>query len=146
MFSTFWHTSLATAVALAALLFPSARAAEPDLAAFNAFGGKPGIDRVAELGVERVIHDPRIQDRFKGANIPRLKMQLSTQFCALLGGPCDYTGADMQKAHAGMGLKDYDFNALAEDFQIAMDEAGVPFRWQNSLLAKLAPMERQISQ
>ena len=141
-----FRATLMSVVVASVLAPPPSQAAEPDRSAFDAFGGKAGLDRVADVGVERVIHDPRIQDRFKGANIPRLKMQLSTQFCALLNGPCDYTGKDMQQAHAGMGLKDYDFNALAEDFQIAMDEVGVPYRWQNSLISKLAPMERQISQ
>jgi hemoglobin len=32
------------------------------------------------------------------------------------------------------------FNALAEDLQFVMDAANVPFRAQNKLLAKLAPM------
>ena len=114
--------------------------------AFEAFGGKPGLDRVADLGVERVLKDPRIKDQFANSNIPRLKALLSEQFCALLEGPCQYTGKDMRSAHAGMGLKDRDFNALAEDFQLAMDDLGIPFRVQNVLLAKLAPMDRDIAQ
>ena len=70
---------------------------------------------------------------------------MSEQFCALLGGPCTYTGRDMKTTHAGMGLKDKDFNALAEDFQRAMDDVGIPFRYQNILIAKLAPMDRDIA-
>lgn len=146
MFATSCRAAFMAAVVAVALAAPRAQAEEPDRRAFDAFGGKAGLDRVADVGVERLIHDPRIQDRFKNANIPRLKMQLATQFCALLNGPCEYTGQDMKQAHAGMGLRDYDFNALAEDFQIAMNEVGVPYRWQNSLISKLAPMERQITE
>ena len=113
--------------------------------AFEAFGGKAGLDRVADRGIDRVLQDPRIKDRFTSANIPRLKAMLSEQFCALLDGPCTYTGRDMKTTHAGMGLKDKDFNALAEDFQRAMDDVGIPFRYQNILLAKLAPMDRDIA-
>ena len=122
----------------------ASQAQAADTAAFEAFGGKPGLDRVADLGIERVLRDPRIKDRFTSANIPRLKMMLATQFCMLLGGPCEYTGRNMKESHAGFGLKDADFNALAEDFQLAMDDAGVPFRYQNVLIARLAPMERDI--
>jgi len=44
-----------------------------------------------------------------------------------------------------MGVHDVHFNALAEDLQLAMDRAGVPFSKQNYLVARLAPMEKQIS-
>jgi hemoglobin len=50
----------------------------------------------------------------------------------------------MKDAHAGMNLEAKDFNALAEDLQLSMDKEQVPFRAQNQLLAKLAPMERPI--
>ena len=35
-------------------------------------------------------------------------------------------------------------NELVENLQVAMREAGVPFAAQNRLLAKLAPMSRQV--
>jgi len=132
------------ALASTAIFLAEARADEPDLTAFNAFGGKPGLSRLADAGVEKLLHDPRISARFAGANIPHLKMELAEQFCALLNGPCQYTGKDMKSAHEGMGLHDADFNALAEDFQIAMTEQDIPFRYQNVLVAKLAPMEKQM--
>jgi hemoglobin len=113
-------------------------------AAFEAFGGKPGVDKVADLGINRVVADARIKGFFEGVDIPHLKAELGDQFCALLGGPCTYKGRDMRAVHGSMGLQDKDFNALAEDFQRAMDDVGVPFRYQNVLLAKLAPMEKDI--
>ncbi len=113
--------------------------------AFEAFGGKAGLDKVADLGIDRVLRDPRIKDRFATSNIPRLKAMLGEQFCMLLDGPCKYTGRDMHAAHAGMGIRDKDFNALAEDFQLAMDDLKIPFIYQNVLLAKLAPMDRDIA-
>jgi hemoglobin len=38
------------------------------------------------------------------------------------------------------------FNALVEDLQKAMDKNDVPFHAQNRLLAKLAPMYRDIEE
>ena len=55
-----------------------------------------------------------------------------------------YSGKDMKAAHEKMGLRNMDFNALAEDLQTAMEKNGVASRAQNKLLAKLAPMEHQI--
>jgi hemoglobin len=111
---------------------------------YKAFHEQAGIQRVMDDFIVRVTTDPRIMARFQGANLPRLKILLVQQVCYLTGGPCVYGGRDMKDAHAGMNLEAKDFNALAEDLQLSMDKEQVPFRAQNQLLAKLAPMERPI--
>jgi hemoglobin len=50
----------------------------------------------------------------------------------------------MKAAHQDLGLQDADLNALIEDLQAAMDREGVPFAAQNRLLAKLAPMRKDV--
>lgn len=108
------------------------------------FGGQDGIRRIAARTVELSEADPRIANIFAGNDTVRLKRTLGEQFCYLLGAGCDYTGRDMKAAHEGMGVTKADLNALVENLQAAMREAGVPFAAQNRLLAKLAPMSRQI--
>lgn len=90
------------------------------------------------------MNDPRIGHHFANARLPYLKAQLGEQFCELLGGGCKYAGADMKSSHAGRNLTNADFNFLAEDLQIVMAQHGVPFSAQNKLVAKLAPMQRDI--
>jgi hemoglobin len=113
-------------------------------ATYKAFHEQAGIQRIIDDFIVRVTTDPRIKQRFQGANLTRLNLELVQQVCYLTGGPRDYTGKDMKTAHAGMGLGDDDFNALAEDLQLSMDKEGVSFPAQNRLLAKLAPMEHVI--
>ena len=112
--------------------------------AFSAFHGRDGVQRIADHFVDRVEADPRIKDIFAAADTVRLKRTLGEQFCYLLNGGCTYTGRDMRAAHRGQGLQNTDFNALVEDLQTAMDGEHVPFRDQNVLLAKLAPMQRVV--
>lgn len=50
----------------------------------------------------------------------------------------------MRSSHAEMGVTMADMNALVENLQAAMREARVPFAAQNRLLAKLAPMSRDV--
>ena len=50
----------------------------------------------------------------------------------------------MSAAHKGLHLTNADFDALVEDLQDALDAAGVPFRVQNRLLARLAPMQKDV--
>ncbi|MBU1289470.1 MAG: group 1 truncated hemoglobin, partial [Alphaproteobacteria bacterium] len=94
--------------------------------------------------VDRVIVDPRIEGIFRASDLVRLRRTLKEQFCYLLGGPCDYTGRDMVEAHKDQGITMREFNALVESLQLAMDTEGVPFAMQNRLIAKLAPMQRDV--
>ena len=50
----------------------------------------------------------------------------------------------MKKPHSGVDITVADFNALVEVLQQSMDAQGIPFGAQNRLLAKLAPMHREI--
>ena len=108
------------------------------------FGGREGIARIAARTVDLSQADPRISAIFAGHDMVRLKRTLGEQFCYLLGAGCNYTGRDMRTAHANMGVTRADMNALVEHLQAAMREAGVPFAAQNRLLAKLAPMSRDV--
>jgi hemoglobin len=108
------------------------------------FGGREGIRRIAIRTVELSEADPRIADIFAAHDMVRLKRTLDEQFCYLLGAGCDYTGRDMRAAHAGLGATKADLNALVENLQTAMREADVPFAAQNRLLAKLAPMSKDV--
>lgn len=108
------------------------------------FGGREGIARIAARTVDLSEADPRIAAIFAAHDTVRLKRTLGEQFCFLLGAGCDYTGRDMRSAHAEMGVTKADMNALVENLQRAMGEAGVPFSSQYRLLAKLAPMSRDV--
>ncbi len=50
----------------------------------------------------------------------------------------------MKKAHSGMDITKSDFNALVEVLQLSMDDQNIPFSVQNRMLARLAPMHREI--
>jgi hemoglobin len=114
------------------------------VAVFDAFHGKAGIDRIVADLIAHLQTDPRVTDIFKASDLVRLQTQLSNQLCFLAGGPCRYDGKTMKAAHQDLGLQDADLNALIEDLQAAMDREGVPFAAQNRLLAKLAPMRKDV--
>jgi len=115
-----------------------------DDALFRDLGGRDGIERLMQDFVQRLSTDPRIAIFFKDTSLRHLKTQLSAQVCQVAGGPCVYDGPDMATTHASLGVGRRDFNALVEDLQLAMDAAGIAFGTQNQLLARLAPMHRDI--
>ena len=108
------------------------------------FGGREGLDRLMDTFMAGLLADERMGPFFANADQERVKRQLAEQFCAILGGGCAYSGRDMKSSHAGLGIDRADFNRLVEVLQVAMDKHDVPFRAQNKLLAKLAPMHREI--
>ncbi|MET3105288.1 hemoglobin [Oxalobacteraceae bacterium GrIS 2.11] len=111
---------------------------------FQSFGGKAGISKVVDDFLLIWQADPRISQRLADADVDRLGLLLKEQINQLTGGPAMYSGKDMKTVHDGMGIRNAEFNALAEDLQLAMEKNGVSSRAQNKLLAKLAPMQHDI--
>jgi len=147
-------TLMALAIALSGLLAapafaqtaaaPAATTTTTPAGLYQALGEKPGITRLVDDFVNRVVKDPRIGSHFKDTKPAALKESLTDQICQLSGGPCKYEGADMKSAHADMDINKGHFNALVEVLQSAMDAQGIPFAQQNRLLALLAPMHRDV--
>ncbi len=111
---------------------------------WQAFHGQAGVDRIVDEMVALNVADPRISDIFRNQDLVRLRRTLKEQFCYILGGGCDYSGRDMKAGHKDMGLQTADLAALVENLQHAMDKEKVSFAAQNRLLAKLAPMKKDV--
>lgn len=111
---------------------------------FDAFGGKPGLVKLMDDFMIGLIADPRTKPFFDNEKQTFIKAMLVEQMCELMNGGCKYPGRDMKTSHANMKVNREAFNALVEQFQFAMDKNNVPFSAQNKLLAKLAPMYREI--
>jgi hemoglobin len=122
----------------------SAQSMNSSSALYQAFGEKAGLVKLMDDFVPRLQADPRLAEAFKNANVVNLKSQLVNQICQVSGGPCEYKGPDMKVTHSNMDITKTDFNALVEVLQKSMDAQGIAFSSQNQLLAKLAPMHRDV--
>jgi hemoglobin len=111
---------------------------------YDSLGGQPGLQRIAHGLLQRVTSDPRVADKFANINMIYLEKRFVLRLCAWTGGPCEGHGASMKGIHAELDLTDRNFNAVVEDLEAAMAEAGTPYHAQNRLLALLAPMHRDI--
>jgi hemoglobin len=118
--------------------------AQADAGLYRAFGEKAGIQTLMTDFVQRLKTDARLAPFFKDTNPKHLAEMLAQQVCQVSGGPCEYEGATMKEAHAGQEIGRADFNALVEVLQQAMDARGIAFSSQNALLARLAPLHREI--
>lgn len=111
---------------------------------YQDLGGAAGIRRIVADLLPALQADTRINASFDGVDLENLAEKLEEQFCEISGGPCRYSGKDMQTIHEDLALNQAHFNALVEDLQSAMERNRVPSRVQNRLLARLAPMQRDV--
>ncbi|WP_348752223.1 group 1 truncated hemoglobin [uncultured Aquincola sp.] len=116
----------------------------PDPALLADFGGVEGVRKLSALFVDNMKADPRIAHYFEKTKLPELKKQLADHLCQVLAGPCVYEGDTMKASHADLKISKADSLAQVEVLQATMDSLGIPFGSQNRLLARLAPMYRQI--
>ena len=142
---TVW-VALALVIALAPAL---ALGQTTESSLYERLGGKPAIAAVVDEFVSKVAADGRINSFFGAtaadpARRAHFKSLLVDQICEASGGPCKYTGKDMKTAHAGMNLKDSDFNALVEDLKASLDHFKVAPKEQQDLLGALARMHDDI--
>jgi hemoglobin len=132
------------ALALLALAAAPVFAQTPPDTLFQDFGGQAGIAALMSDFVPRLKADPRTAHFFEKTDLPTLQKELALQFCEVSGGPCKRKGPDMKTAHQDFEIRRSDFNALVEVLQQSMDARGIAFGAQNRMLARLAPMHRDI--
>lgn len=111
---------------------------------YQDLGQREGIAKIVADFVPMLLDDVRIKQFFTKVKKEEFSEHLTNQFCELAGGPCRYTGKDMYEAHEGMKIGNAQFNAVAEDLQMAMEKNNVASSVANRLVAKLAPMQRPI--
>jgi len=111
---------------------------------YQKFGGMEKIEQMTDFFIEEISFDNRIYPFFAETKIERFREKFIEQICAELGGPCQYSGDSMKDSHAGMDIRERDFNRLVELLIVAMERANISYPLQNQLLNKLAPMREQI--
>ncbi len=127
---------------LLSLLSFSAQAEET---LYQQLGGKPVIEKITENLIVRLFANEKISFLFKETDQEDLHIKIVDQICMETGGPCKYEGLDMVEGHSGMEIKYSEFDLFVEDFILAMEEADVPFRLQNKVLAIFAPMREDVT-
>lgn len=113
---------------------------KPDDSLYQQLGEREGIANVVEDLLYLIVDDERINQQFKGVDVAQFHDNLTDQLCELSGGPCTYTGREMRELHSDMAITDTQFNALAENLILSMEQNNIPTGAQNRLLKQLIPL------
>lgn len=92
---------------------------------FQKLGGKPAVTAVVDLFYAKVLADPLLKHFFDRTDMEQQKRHQVAFVSMALGGPNEYQGRAMEAAHAGLGIEDQHFDAVAMHLQAALREAGV---------------------
>lgn len=111
---------------------------------YSSLGGMDGIHHIVGRFIAEVGDSKEIKPFFLNTNLDRFYRMFSEHLCAVAGGPCKYTGDTMHDVHAGMHINEAEFNTVVDLLTRSMDAEGIPTPVQNRLLARLAPMRKQI--
>ncbi|MDY7578902.1 group 1 truncated hemoglobin [Herbaspirillum sp. RTI4] len=126
------------------LLTLSSARAETTETLYDSLGGQAVINNIVDGFLKIALDDPRIKETFSESEMKRLRAMLAEHLCKVVDGPCVYTGDPMKEVHQGLGINQARFNAMTEDFQTAMVQLSIPAPIQYRVLARLAPMQRDI--
>jgi len=104
---------------------------------YEDLGGAAAVDAAVDIFYRKVLKDNRISRFFAGVDMAKQAAKQKAFLTMAFGGPNNYTGLDMRKAHAHLvkqGLNDSHFDAVVEDLGATLKELKVP----DHLIAKVA--------
>ncbi|UUO22080.1 group 1 truncated hemoglobin [Colwellia sp. M166] len=107
-------------------------------------GQQAALDKIVDNLINIIGQDEIIFSHFADSNVSHFRKKLTLFLCQISDGPCQYNGDSMQDIHRGMQINTNQFNHFVELFIAAMDASGIAYPTQNKLLARLAPLRKNI--
>lgn len=117
---------------------------ETEVSLYQEIGKMPAIDKLIDNLVNIIGQDDVVFSHFAQSNVTHFKEKLTLFLCNITDGPCEYEGDTMEDIHRGMHINKNQFNHFVELFITAMDASNISYPVQNQLLARLAPLRKNI--
>jgi hemoglobin len=112
---------------------------------YEKVGGEEAISKVVDYFYsELVLKDETVNHYFQNTDMEKQRSHQSKFISFALGGPKQYTGKSMAKAHEGMNLQPEHFQAIATHLHDALAHFGVEEGDIDTALTKVASLEADI--
>lgn len=115
---------------------------EPSL--YRQLGGRVAIAAVVDDFYRRILSDSALAPFFAGADLERLRRHQAAFIAAALSGPTAYEGRSLRQAHAGRGIGEEDFAAVAGHLAAALRACGVPEATTERVIARIAALRDEV--
>lgn len=96
---------------------------------YEKIGGEGAVNAAVDIFYRKVLKDDRIKHFFADVDMAKQASKQKAFLTMAFGGPHNYSGADMRKAHAHLvkiGLNDSHFDAVMENLGATLKELNVP--------------------
>jgi hemoglobin len=111
---------------------------------YDRIGGKPAVTAAVDLFYVRVLADPLLVSFFRDVEMSRLKRHQLTFLSQAMGGPQQYSGATMTRAHARLSIEQRHFDAVAGHLVATLQELGVSEEIIAEVVAAVTPLAKEI--
>lgn len=91
---------------------------------FERLGGAEAVDAAVDIFYGKVLADPRISGFFENVDMRTQARKQKAFLTVAFGGPNNYTGKNMRRAHEKMDLNDTHFDAVVEHLGATLKELG----------------------
>jgi hemoglobin len=124
---------------------PQTAAAQDSL--YKRLGGYDALAAVTDDFLGRLIADPKESRFFVGLSTDsktKVRQHVVDFLCVATGGPCKYTGRDMETAHTGLNITEEDWTIAVKALGDTLNRFKVPAREQGEVVGAIAPLKNKI--
>jgi hemoglobin len=87
---------------------------------YERLGGSENIDAVVADLYQRILSDPTLKPIFANNDTDHLRRHQVKFIIYALGGPNQYSGRSMRRAHEGLGISEGQFGAVAGHLSVSL--------------------------
>ena len=120
----------------------SAPAIAPSL--YEQLGGSSSIEAVVAEFYARILADDALAGIFAGIDMDHLRRHQARFIAYALGGPNQYTGRSMQRAHRGLGITEAQFAAVAGHLAASLAAFDVPSHLIDQVIGHVASLKDDV--
>jgi hemoglobin len=111
---------------------------------YEQLGGHQAIKRIVDDFYRHVLADDTVNHFFAHTNMEKQRHHQVAFISYALGGPNEFTGRSMEKAHAGLNLHPEHFDAIVKHLDEALAAYGVSREDINTVLGRVAALKESI--
>src|SRR5919109_3907364 len=114
---------------------------------YQRLGGYDAIAAVTEDFIGRMANDAQLKRFFVGLSTDskrRVRNHIVDFLCAATGGPCIYTGRDMETVHTGLNITDADWDVSVKHLVATLDKFKVPAQERQEVLTAISGLKPKI--
>ncbi len=92
---------------------------------FDRIGGLAAVEVAVEQFYQRLTQDERVSHFFAGIQLDQLHQHQVLFLTQLLGGPAQYSGRSLSRAHSQLGIQAQDYSIVADHLVAVLNSLSV---------------------